>query len=51
VRIDARDLGQQPIERQRRVQDRVPLVRPEPLRVQLVEPQREGSQADSQDVI
>jgi hypothetical protein len=51
VRIDPRDLGQQPADRQAGVQDRVALVRPEALLVEVVEPQREGGQRQRQDVI
>jgi hypothetical protein len=51
VRIDAGDLGQQGADRQLAVQDRVALVRPEALRVEVVEPQRECAQRQGQDMV
>jgi hypothetical protein len=51
VRVDARDLGQEGAERQAGVEDGVALVRPEALSVEPVEPQRESSQSQRQDVI
>jgi hypothetical protein len=51
VGVDARDLSQQVAERQPGVEDRVALVRPEPLPVEPVEPKRERQRRQGQDVV